>query len=211
MAASLRPSPSEVRPIPPAAVGLTFVVKEGPKVKVGKITFAGQQGDQVARTADRDEEPEAHRHSALDLPGKPVLQDLRLDQAERRRRARPLLLPDEGLLQSAGCRSQDQDSRHASAVVLAVQQEARQSGRHHHAGGRGRAVPPERDHVHRQQGRLRHPRPARPVQDQRWRHLRLRGDPQGPRQPAQGLRRAGLHQLLAGAQHRSGRREEDHR
>ena len=30
---------SEVRPIPPAAVGLTFVIKEGPKVKVGKITF----------------------------------------------------------------------------------------------------------------------------------------------------------------------------
>ena len=32
---------SEVRPIPPAAVGLTFVVKEGPKVKVGKIKFEG--------------------------------------------------------------------------------------------------------------------------------------------------------------------------
>jgi outer membrane protein insertion porin family len=34
---------SEVRPIPPAAVGLTFVVKEGPKVKVGKITFQGNK------------------------------------------------------------------------------------------------------------------------------------------------------------------------
>ncbi len=34
---------SEVRPIPPAAVGLTFVVKEGPKVKVGKITFTGNK------------------------------------------------------------------------------------------------------------------------------------------------------------------------
>ena len=32
---------SEVRPIPPAAVSLTFVVKEGPKVKVGKIKFEG--------------------------------------------------------------------------------------------------------------------------------------------------------------------------
>jgi outer membrane protein insertion porin family len=32
---------TEVRPIPPAAVSVTFVVKEGPKVKVGKITFAG--------------------------------------------------------------------------------------------------------------------------------------------------------------------------
>jgi outer membrane protein insertion porin family len=32
---------TEVHPIPPAAVGLTFVVNEGPKVKVGKITFEG--------------------------------------------------------------------------------------------------------------------------------------------------------------------------
>ncbi|MGA2904299.1 MAG: outer membrane protein assembly factor BamA [Candidatus Korobacteraceae bacterium] len=34
---------SEVRPIPPAAVSLTFVVKEGPKVKVGKIRFEGNK------------------------------------------------------------------------------------------------------------------------------------------------------------------------
>ena len=34
---------TEVRPIPPAAVSLTFVVKEGPKVKVGKIRFEGNK------------------------------------------------------------------------------------------------------------------------------------------------------------------------
>jgi outer membrane protein insertion porin family len=34
---------TEVRPIPPAAVGITFVVKEGPKVKVGKIRFEGNK------------------------------------------------------------------------------------------------------------------------------------------------------------------------
>jgi outer membrane protein insertion porin family len=34
---------TEVRPIPPAAVGVTFVVKEGPKVKVGKISFVGNK------------------------------------------------------------------------------------------------------------------------------------------------------------------------
>jgi outer membrane protein insertion porin family len=34
---------SEVRPIPPAAVGLTFVIREGPKVKVGKIRFTGNK------------------------------------------------------------------------------------------------------------------------------------------------------------------------
>jgi outer membrane protein insertion porin family len=34
---------SEVRPIPPAAVAVTFVVKEGPKVKVGRIRFEGNR------------------------------------------------------------------------------------------------------------------------------------------------------------------------
>jgi outer membrane protein insertion porin family len=34
---------TEIRPIPPAAVGLTFVVREGPKVKVGKIRFTGNK------------------------------------------------------------------------------------------------------------------------------------------------------------------------
>ncbi|MBZ5571062.1 MAG: outer membrane protein assembly factor BamA [Acidobacteriia bacterium] len=34
---------TEVRPIPPAAVSITFVVKEGPKVKVGNIRFTGNQ------------------------------------------------------------------------------------------------------------------------------------------------------------------------
>ncbi len=32
---------TEIRPIPPAALSITFVIKEGPKVKVGKITFTG--------------------------------------------------------------------------------------------------------------------------------------------------------------------------
>ncbi len=34
---------TEIRTIPPAAVSLTFVIKEGPKVKVGKITFVGNK------------------------------------------------------------------------------------------------------------------------------------------------------------------------
>ena len=37
---------TEIRPIPPAAVGITFVIKEGPKVKVGRIRFRGQQTHQ---------------------------------------------------------------------------------------------------------------------------------------------------------------------
>ena len=34
---------TEIRPIPPAAVGVTFVIKEGPKVKVGRIRFEGNK------------------------------------------------------------------------------------------------------------------------------------------------------------------------
>ena len=34
---------TEIRQIPPAAVGVTFVIKEGPKVKVGKIRFEGNK------------------------------------------------------------------------------------------------------------------------------------------------------------------------
>lgn len=34
---------TEVRQIPPASVGITFNIKEGPKVKVGKITFEGNR------------------------------------------------------------------------------------------------------------------------------------------------------------------------
>jgi len=34
---------TEIRHIPPAAIGITFVIKEGPKVKVGKIKFEGNK------------------------------------------------------------------------------------------------------------------------------------------------------------------------
>jgi outer membrane protein insertion porin family len=34
---------TEIREIPPAAIGITFVIKEGPKVKVGKIKFEGNK------------------------------------------------------------------------------------------------------------------------------------------------------------------------
>jgi outer membrane protein insertion porin family len=44
---------TQVRPIPPAAVGLTFVVKEGPKVKVGKIRFQREGKKQVSDRALR--------------------------------------------------------------------------------------------------------------------------------------------------------------
>ncbi len=50
---------TEVRPIPPSAVGVTFVVREGPKVKVGKITFTGNKhlSNRELRTAMKNLKP----------------------------------------------------------------------------------------------------------------------------------------------------------
>lgn len=56
---------SEVRQIPPASVGLTFVVKEGPKVKVGKIKFEGNKAirSRVLRAAMKNLKPIGVPHS----------------------------------------------------------------------------------------------------------------------------------------------------
>ena len=56
---------TEVRPIPPAALSITFVVKEGPKVKVGKIIFTGNQNvkTRVLRAAMKNLKPIGIPHS----------------------------------------------------------------------------------------------------------------------------------------------------
>jgi outer membrane protein insertion porin family len=56
---------SEVRQIPPAAVGLTFVVKEGPKVKVGRIKFEGNKNikTRILRSAMKNLKPIGVPHS----------------------------------------------------------------------------------------------------------------------------------------------------
>jgi outer membrane protein insertion porin family len=56
---------TEVRQIPPAAVGITFVVKEGPKVKVGKIKFQGNKAikSRVLRAAMKNLKPIGVPHS----------------------------------------------------------------------------------------------------------------------------------------------------
>ncbi len=56
---------TEVRQIPPAAVGITFVVKEGPKVKVGKIKFEGNKNikSRVLRAAMKNLRPIGIPHS----------------------------------------------------------------------------------------------------------------------------------------------------
>ncbi len=56
---------TEVRPIPPAAVAITFVVKEGPKVKVGRIRFRGNKhiNDRTLRAAMKNLKPIGIPHS----------------------------------------------------------------------------------------------------------------------------------------------------
>jgi outer membrane protein insertion porin family len=56
---------TEVRQIPPAAVGITFVVKEGPKVKVGKIRFQGNKNikTRILRAAMKNMRPIGVPHS----------------------------------------------------------------------------------------------------------------------------------------------------
>src|SRR5438105_1778814 len=56
---------TEVRPIPPAAVGITFVVREGPKVKVGHIRFRGNKhiNDRTLRAAMKNLRPIGIPHS----------------------------------------------------------------------------------------------------------------------------------------------------
>jgi outer membrane protein insertion porin family len=56
---------TEIRQIPPAALGITFVVKEGPKVKVGKIRFEGNKNvnTRVLRYAMKNLRPIGIPHS----------------------------------------------------------------------------------------------------------------------------------------------------
>jgi outer membrane protein insertion porin family len=56
---------TEVRQIPPAAVGIVFVVKEGPKVKVGKIIFQGNKNikKRILRAAMKNLKPIGVPHS----------------------------------------------------------------------------------------------------------------------------------------------------
>jgi outer membrane protein insertion porin family len=56
---------TEIRPIPPAAVSLTFVIKEGPKVKVGNIIFQGNKNvnSRTLRAAMKNLKPIGIPHS----------------------------------------------------------------------------------------------------------------------------------------------------
>lgn len=58
---------TEIHPLPPAAVSLTFVIKEGPKVKVGRIKFEGNKkvGSRYLRYAMKNTRPIGIPHSIV--------------------------------------------------------------------------------------------------------------------------------------------------
>lgn len=58
---------TEIRQIPPAAVGITFIIKEGPKVKVGQIKFEGNKKvpSKYLRSAMRNLSPKGIPHSII--------------------------------------------------------------------------------------------------------------------------------------------------
>ena len=58
---------TEVKTLPPARVSLTFVIKEGPTVKVGKIEFTGNDNltDRTLRNAMKNSKPIGIPHSII--------------------------------------------------------------------------------------------------------------------------------------------------
>ena len=58
---------SEVQPIPPAAVSVTFIIKEGPKVKVGRIRFEGNHAvkSNYLRSSMKNSRPIGLPHSLI--------------------------------------------------------------------------------------------------------------------------------------------------
>ena len=101
----------DVKTIPPAAVSVTFIVKEGPTVKVGKIAFDGNENlsDRVLRNAIG--EPEADRGPEVDRAGESVCANLRRQQAGRGYGAGATGLPGSRLLQGADERGADACAR----------------------------------------------------------------------------------------------------
>ena len=96
----------EVRQIPPSSLEVVFNVNEGPKVKVGKITIAGNQAFSQRDVIRAMKNLHALRHSALHSVREHLCPDLRFHQARRRQGAHPRRLSVERLLHGQGSRSE---------------------------------------------------------------------------------------------------------
>ena len=163
---------SEVRPIPPAAVGLTFVIKEGPKVKVGKITFEGNKAikSRELQSAMKNLKPLGIPHSIfLESLFPRTYDSTKLSEDAERVR---YYYQTKGYFKAlvADPKTKIHDTRppwywpfsktpgKAVDITMPVEE--------------GDKVPPEGNHVQWEQGGVGHACPAGPIQDQGRRRIR---------------------------------------
>ena len=182
---------SEVRPIPPAAVGITFVVKEGPKVKVGQIKFEGNKNvnSRILRAAMKNLKPIGIPHSiflenifAKTYDATKLEEDTERVRGEYQNRGYFKVLVQDP-------KTEIHDTGHARRSHSSAAGRPGQGGGHHHADRRRRQVQAGGYHLQEQQGDAELEGLAHAVPDQGWRHIQPREDRQGPGKPAQGLRR----------------------
>ena len=185
----------------PAAVAVTFVVKEGPKVKVGRIRFEGNRkvSSRYLRSAMKNLHPIGIPHSIFleNLISRTYDASKLNEDTERVRDAYQRKGYFKALVEDP--KTQDARLPERPGFTFPCCRRARKSDRHHDPGRGRTAIPAGQDHLHRQQGDQRHDRLAPAVPHERWRHLQYRPGAQGPGKFAQSVRRTGIHQLHPGA------------
>ncbi len=151
---------SEIRPIPPAAVGITFVVKEGPKVKVGRIRFTGNRNikSRTLRAAMKNLKPIGIPHSIfLENIFAKTYDATKLEEDTERVRNE---YQNRGFFKVAGTGPEDRDPRHRpSGLPRSPDCRRVRQGRRHHDADRGRrTLQACQHHLQEQQGDYQHAR-----------------------------------------------------
>jgi outer membrane protein insertion porin family len=134
---------ADVKTIPPASVQVNFLIKEGPKVKVGNISFTGNQhvSSRELRAAMRNLRPIGIPHSII----------LRRQQARRRCRTRAPRLSGSRLLPRLHRRAADASPQRRRPLVLHLPPAQGQAHRHPHSRRRRRTLSSRQHHLPEQQ------------------------------------------------------------
>ncbi len=186
---------TEVKTIPPASVELTFHIKEGPTVKVGRIAFTGNQA-----LSSRELRSAMHFSKPIGIPHSIFLENIfpRTFDASK-------LDEDAELV-----RERYREKGYAKANTGDPETNVRNAGGinpftlHPSHGKRVDILIPVEEGERYRLGHItftnnkaftQHPRPPRPVPHQGWRLVQRQALRQGPREPEEGLRQPGLHQV----------------
>ena len=144
----------QIEQIPPSSLKVSFMVNEGPKVKVGTIDITGNTEKDDRWVIRNMKNLKANRHPPLDSLRTPLPSHLRPRQARRRQGAHPSGLSGCRLLhgQDPGRNRRYPAPRRKGLEAPAHQDEpARHLGRHHHSGGRRQALPSAQYELHRRE------------------------------------------------------------